>query len=221
MLKFAKPAAVALLVSAVPAAAEMQLDVYTGYQTAPSSRVSGRYPAAVGGTYSRDISWRGRSFEMPPYYGLRATWWQSETLGFGIEFTHAKVYSSAADRAAIGFSQLEFTDGLNILTLNATQRWPGAWANGRMTPYISGGLGVAIPHSELQVAGQPAKEQYEITGPAGRVTAGARYDINERWSVFGEYQFTISDNDTSMPGGGSFSSTIMTNALNVGVGLSF
>ena len=56
---------------------------------------------------------------------------------------------------------------------------------------------------------------------AARVTAGAKYEINEKWSVFGEYQFTASQNKADLTGGGSMETRIFTNALNVGVGFSF
>ena len=42
-----------------------------------------------------------------------------------------------------------------------------------------------------------------------------------RWSIFGEYQFTWSDNSADLAGGGSLNSTILTNAVNIGVGFSF
>jgi lipid A oxidase len=103
---------------ATPALAEMEFSVYSGWQTSPHSRISGDYPG-TGAEIDALIGWEGRSFEMPPYYGVRGTWWKNETLGFGLEFTHAKVYAPDSEKAAIGFSDLEFTDGLNILTVNA------------------------------------------------------------------------------------------------------
>lgn len=204
---------------AAPAAAEMELSIYTGWQTAPHSRVSGDYPG--GGSYDALIGWEGRSFEMPPYYGVRGTWWKNETLGFGLEFTHAKVYAPDDEKAAIGFSDMEFTDGLNILTVNAYRRWPGLWAEGALTPYVGGGLGVAIPHVDVDTTTGFETFEFQHTGPAARVLAGVSYDLNERFAVFGEYQFTYSSNSVDLPAGGSLETDIKTNALNLGLSLKF
>ena len=51
--------------------------------------------------------------------------------------------------------------------------------------------------------------------------AGAKYDLNERFAVFGEYQFVYSSNDADLDGGGSLKSDIKTNAINVGLSLKF
>lgn len=204
---------------ALPAAAqEFELSFYSGWQTAPHSRVSGDYPG--GGSYDALIGWDGKSFENPPYYGVRGTWWRSETLGFGIEFTHAKTYAPDSEQTALGFSDLEFTDGLNILTVNVMRRWPEQW--GRATPYVGGGLGVAVPHVDVtHPASGSTTFEYQYTGPAGRVMAGLSYPINDRFSVFGEYQFTYSSNTADLDGGGSLNTDIATNALNIGLSLNF
>ena len=202
---------------ATSAAAEMELSIYSGWQTAPHSRISGDYPG--GGSYDALIGWEGRSFEMPPYYGVRGMWWRDEQLGFGLEFTHTKVYAPDDERDALGFDSLELTDGLNILTANAMYRWPDKW--GSLTPYVGGGVGVVIPHVDVETAAGDKTFGYQYTGPAARVIAGAKYDLNERFAVFGEYQFVYSSNDADLDGGGSLKSDIKTNAINVGLSLKF
>lgn len=205
---------------ASPAAAEMEFSVYSGWQTSPHSRLYGDYPG-TGADIDALIGWEGRSFEMPPYYGVRGTWWTSETLGFGLEFTHAKAYAPDNEKAAIGFSDLEFTDGLNIVTVNAYRRWPGLWQQGTVTPYVGAGIGVALPHVDVDTTTGIDTYELQLSGPAARLTAGMSYDINERWAVFGEYQFTYSSNDVELPQGGSLQSDIKTNALNIGLTLKF
>lgn len=204
---------------ATPAAAEFELNLYSGYQTSPHSRIDGTYPAPIAGPFSALIGWEGKSFSMPPYYGARATWWRSENWGFGLELTHAKVYAPAGEMAAAGFDRLEFTDGMNIVTVNATRRWKNQW--GDFTPYVGAGVGLAIPHVDVTPTGGPQTFGYQMTGPAARLTAGTSYEINDRWSVFGEYQFTWSDHEADLNGGGDLSTTIYTNAVNVGVGFKF
>lgn len=206
------------LSAAQPATAEVELSFYTGYQTSPHSRITGTRGASSGSTpFNNLIGWQGKSFSMPPYYGVRATWWRSNDIGFGVEFSHDKAYAPASEMPA-GFSRLEFTDGHNIVTANISKRWSQRW--GQVTPYVSGGLGFALPHVDV-TEGTNRTYGYQLTGPAMRISAGATYRINDRWSLFGEYQFTWSENKADLAGGGSLSGRIITNALNVGVGFSF
>ena len=209
--------ATVLALLAGPAAAEMELSLYSGWQTAPHSRIKGDYPG--GGSYDELIGWDGKSFEMPPYYGVRGTWWRDGRFGLGLEFTHTKVYAPDDEAAAMGFKNFEFTDGHNILTLNALHRWPDQWQG--VTPYVGGGLGIAFPHVDAETTGGDKTFGYQLTGPAVRLIAGASYDINERWAVFGEYQFVYTTNEGDLDGGGDFETDIKTNALNIGVSLKF
>lgn len=204
---------------AAPAAqAEVSLSFYSGYQTAPHSRFEGDED---GTEFSFLSEWEGRSFEMPPYYGVRATWWRNENLGFGAEFTHTKVYASDQTLEDNGLDTLEFSDGLNILTANVLYRWPGQWGSGSVTPYVGAGLGVAIPHVEFTQSGGTETFEYQLSGPAARWMAGASYAINEKWSLFGEYQGTYSSNEGDLEGGGSWETDIVTNAVNLGVSFNF
>lgn len=199
-----------------PALAEMEISIYGGVQSAPHSSVSGE--RADGSAYRESIGWDGKSLSMPPYYGLRAMWWQPGNLGYGIEWTHAKFYAPSGDMPA-GFDRLEFSDGHNIVTLNVMKRWPNQWAD-RFTPYAGAGLGIAVPHVDVTENGNRTYG-YQYTGPALRLTAGTKYDINDRWAVFGEYQFTVSDNDVDLENGGRMNTRLISNALNLGVSLRF
>ena len=82
-------ASILAMSAATPALAEMELSVYTGWQTSPHSRVKGTYPG-TGASYDALIGWDGKSFEMPPYYGIRGTWWRTENVGFGVEFSQGQ-----------------------------------------------------------------------------------------------------------------------------------
>ena len=204
------------IAAAMPAQAEVELSFYGGAQSARPSDVfiSGdvAYPEET------SVTWEGRSFEAPPYYGLRATIWPSDTLGYGVDFTHAKVYPEEGTLDGTAFEELEFTDGINTLTLNAYRRWPGG--PGGLTPYVGAGLGVAIPHVEVS-NGETETEGYQLTGPAATIIAGASYPINDDWAVFGEYKGTYSQNTADLDGGGTLETDIVTNAVNVGISFSF
>lgn len=202
---------------APPAHAEFELSVYTGIQTEPHSVVKGDDPDGIG-AFDFTTAWEGRSGEMPPYYGIRGTWWQNDVLGYGVEFNHAKVYADDDKREEEGFDRLEFTDGLNILTVNVFRRFPNEMR--RWTPYLGGGLGVAIPHVEVETSGSKTFG-YQYTGPAVQWVAGVTYPMTESWSVFGEYKGTYSRNRADLDGGGELETNIVTNALNLGVSFNF
>lgn len=205
-----------VLILATPAMAEVELSFYGGAQSSPHSDVfvTGD-PAYPDRTF---VGWEGRSFEAPPYYGLRATIWRNAEFGYGLDFTHNKIYPAPGELDGTPYETLEFTDGLNTLTVNAYRRWPAAL--GSLTPYVGGGLGLSIPHVEVS-NGVTETYGYQITGGAATWIAGASYPISEDWSVFGEYKGTYSQNSADLDGGGTLETDIITNAVNVGVSFSF
>jgi lipid A oxidase len=192
------------------ASAEVEFSAYGGFQTAPHSTIRHSF---LGNDH---VKWEGKSFEMPPYWGLRATWWRNERFGYGAEINHAKVY--ADDPESYGYELLELTDGINLLTANVWRRWPN---DGRWTPYAGAGLGVAIPHVEVKPMGEARTFGYQLTGPAVQLVAGASWEIDPKWSVFGEYKLTWSSHEMDLDSGGTLSTDIITNALNIGLGFRF
>jgi lipid A oxidase len=201
------------------ASAESQLSFYGGYQTSPHSVVTGTDPAnPVSTDLDFTAGWLGKSFTPPPYYGLRWTNWQNGTFGYGAEFTHSKVYADPQTLTDNGFSRLEFTDGLNIVTLNIATRFDPIF--GTYQPYVMGGVGFALPHVDIQSGGDHTFG-YQLSGPAARWTVGVERAINPNWSTFLEYQGTYSRNSVELVTGGSLRTNILTNALNFGVSRSF
>ena len=206
----------------------MELSFYLGVQSVDESTGSGTLPG--GAPFSRKFSWKGNPLDNPYYYGARAMWWTQSNIGFGIEGTHTKAYASGADQAAIGVSRLELSDGHNIITANVMKRWPEAFGGTKFTPYVGAGLGVAIPHVDIQVIGSTGRTfDYESTGLAARGIAGMKYDLNEKWALFGEYQVTYSDNeitidpDPAVPGQtpGRLNTELVTHAVNIGISYNF
>ncbi|KJZ19520.1 outer membrane protein [Loktanella sp. S4079] len=203
-----------LLVAPAVGSAEVELSFYGGVQSAPASDVKVRDPEIGDDDFS--ISWEGKSFSAPVYYGIRATRWNDD-FGYGLDFAHNKVYPKDGELPA-GYDVLEFTDGLNTLTVNAYRRWDHAF--GDMTPYVGGGLGIAIPHVEV-TNGTSETAEYQVTGPAATWVAGATYPINDRWAVFGEYKGTYSTNKADLESGGTVETDVFTNAVNMGVSFNF
>ncbi|MFY0595002.1 MAG: porin family protein [Cognatishimia sp.] len=221
MRKLGVKAAAAAVILASPAAAEMEYSFYIGSQSAPHSVLSGTIDGTAGTAIDSTVAWEGRSTAPPPYYGMRGVYWRESGWGYGLEFTHAKAYASDADRASLGFDSLEFTDGHNIITANIHRRWKNQWWNGRLTPFVTAGVGVAMPHVDIQHGGGAHTFGYQLTGPAARLGAGVSMAITDRMSAFTEYQFTYSDNKIDLDSGGTLETSLITNALNFGISYSF
>ena len=204
------------LMMPVAALAEIEVSLYAGQQSAPPSDVDIEGDRVIP-DQSFEQDWEGQSFRWPIYAGLRVTKWQTSEYGFGLDYVHNKVRPASDDLPA-GFNALEFTDGLNTWTINGYRRWQNAL--GQATPYIGAGVGISAPGVEVRYQGSDTFE-YQITGLAATWLAGVTYSVTEDWSVFGEYKGTFTSNDVDLEDGGSLTSDIFTNALNVGVSFSF
>jgi lipid A oxidase len=207
--------AVALLPMA--ANAEFQISGYGGVNTANNSDVTLKTPL-VSGTY--DVDWYGDSFHMPPYWGVRGTWWLTNfnrpRWGVAIDYTHAKV--KASDLGVIPFSHLEFTDGLNTITLNGLYRMP---LNDRFTAYVGAGAGAAFPHVEVKtIPYQGTTWEYQLTGPDFQGLLGVNVDVAYGVSLFAEYKANYSINDADLVGGGSLKTNVLTHNFSLGVSFS-
>ena len=102
--------------------------------------------------------------------------------------------------------------------VNAYRRWENAI--GDLTPYVGDRLGLAIPH--VEVTNRTSETfGYQVTGPAATWIAGASYPINDKWSVFGEYKGTYSQNTADLDTGGTLETDVVTNAVSVGLSFSF
>lgn len=214
-LRLAVFSAVALLPMA--AHAEFQISGYGGANTANNSDVTLKTPL-VSGTY--DVDWYGDSFHMPPYWGIRGTWWLTDfnrpRWGVAIDYTHAKVVASHL--GVIPFSHLEFTDGLNTITLNGLYRMP---LNNRLTAYVGAGAGAAFPHVEVKtIPYQGTTWGYQVTGPDFQGFLGVDINVAYGVSLFAEYKANYSINDADLVGGGSLKTNVLTHNFSVGVSIS-
>ncbi|MEO0829540.1 MAG: outer membrane beta-barrel protein [Pseudomonadota bacterium] len=202
-------------------ATDLEVSLYLGLQEAPHSRVTGNdATGAPDEAFNFLSTWEGRSFQAPPHYGVRATWWRPNNWGFGVELNHTKVYADDETLEENNFDRLEFTDGLNIITANAFYRWPDLWLGGRLSPYVGAGLGIAVPHVDVERNGTDTFE-YQFTGPAMMLAGGVAFDLNENWAIFTEYKGTYSRNEADLDGGGTLETDIVTNAINFGVTYKF
>lgn len=201
------------------AAAEMGVAIYGGYQTAPHSTVDVTGPTAP---ISFTAGWEGKSFSAPPYYGVRGFWWLEDfghpNLGVSLDFTHAKVYADSDTLTKANWSHFEFSDGINLLTLNALYRFP--IENSRFTPYVGAGAGINVPHVEVTRATGNTFE-YQLGGATIQAQAGVDYKLTDRWSIFAEYKGNYSWVNVDIDGGDKLKTNVFTNAVNVGVNFKF
>ena len=197
-------------------AQSIEIGVYGGIQSSPHSRITGKHSTS-GAQYSELVGWEGKSFDAPIYYGIRTTFWRNDKLGYGAEFTHTKAYAPSNALQNAGFDRLEFTDGHNIITFNINRRWD----LGEFKTYSLVGLGIAIPHVDALPSGGLHTFEYQYTGPAARAAVGLSRKLNEDFSIFTEYQFTVSDNKVSLRNGGTLNTKLLTNAVNLGVSYNF
>ena len=198
-----------------PAFAEATLSIYGGANFSPHSRVKHRSGATTGNVL---VGWEGASFKMPPYYGVRATWWidSAPEWGVALDFTHSKV---VATPLPAGFTTLEFTDGINFLTVNALYRWK---LDNGFTPYVGAGVGLSIPHVEVEGPAFLGRTfEYQVTGLAAQALAGVDYKLDDNWSIFTEVKSTYGVVDAKLFGGDSLSTNIISNQLIFGVTYSF
>jgi len=193
-----------------------EISVYGGYQTAPHSDVE------VSGMADFTAGWEGKSFASPPYWGVRGTYWFDggalSNWGVSLDYTHAKVYADDDTLDETGWSHFEFTDGLNLLTVNALRKFPIEGT--KFTPYVGAGVGINVPHVEVNRASGTTFE-YQFGGPTVQVQAGIRYEFTENWSAFAEYKGNYSWIDVDIDSGDSLKTNILTNAVNVGVSYKF
>ena len=146
--------------------------------------------------------------EDSPRLGARATWWQNARTGFALDFGR-----SDDDDPRLSFAGDGDDDRLDVLTVNYMVRWPEAW--GGATPYLGAGLGIAMPRIEVTPG---AGAESTGTAPAGRLVAGARYQFSDRWSAFGEYQFSATGD---LDEDGASDAPRTDSSVNFGVGFSF
>ncbi len=209
----------AMLVLSSPASADdFQLSVYGGLFNLGRSDVSGNDPTGAG-SFDFNTGWTANSSSLPPVFGIRGTWWQSDTTGYSLDFTRLQASADDAGLAASGFSVLEFDDGINTVTVNARRKFP---MGSRWTPFVAGGVGVAVPGVDIQTSssGQRTTE-YQYGGIVAQFQGGVEYEVTENWSVFGQYQMNLIDLDVDLDGGGNLSTGVVTNSVTVGAGFSF
>jgi len=226
-----------LALAVSPAEAEMQIGVYGGWSESFDSDIHLSQPGGTNLTLS-DVPWESESFAPPPYWGLRGTYWLNSAPNWGlmVDYNHAKVIADQSavvgvsgtrdglklgpkDRVGNTFQVMEFTNGINEIFFGGQYRW----MFDRWTPYVGVGVGFAFPHVEVRRVGpgQPYTYDYEVTGVAVEGLVGLEYHLTQRFSLFGDYKLSYSNNDASLKDGGSLQTDIVTNHFIFGASYRF
>ncbi len=222
-LRFLSPAATAICggiffgLLGAAARAEVQVSIFTGVALSQESDLKLRQNGGTDLTF-HSVSFEGREFSTPPYYGARALWFPSENShwGFGAEFFHMKLYAETGDtvrvtgrrngasvngneRIANTIKSFSLSHGLNYALGDVVYRWfPGRQGEdflGHLQPYAGGGLGLAIPHVESNVNGT-FHEEYQVHGPGLEGLAGLNVALSRHWGLMFEYKFTYANLDS-------------------------
>lgn len=216
------PCIIGVLVLAAPGAAnaEFQMSGYGGANAANNSDVT-LHTQLVDDTF--DVDWFGDSFNPPPYWGVRGTWWLNDFghshWGLAIDYTHAKVKADLDGSLGNSFSTLEFTNGLNTAALNALYRTP---LSDRFTLYAGAGAGVAFPHVEVRTIPDQGKTfEYQVTGPTVQGLIGIDMKLAYGFSAFAEYKANFSWNEADLVGGGTLETNVLTHQVAIGLSYSF
>lgn len=213
---FLSSAAFLTLLGSPALSGDFEISGYGGYQTSPHSDVT------VSDGPDFRAGWDTKPFASPPYWGVRGTYWFDEgrlaNWGISLDYTHAKVYADDKTLDRSGWDHFEFTDGLNLLTVNALYKFDiegSKWA-----PYLGAGIGINVPHVEV-TRGSGRTFDYQLGGAAIQAQAGVRYQFTDNWSAFAEYKGNYSWVDVDIDNGGTLKTEILTNAVNFGVNYRF
>ena len=224
------------------AEAEVELSIFTGVALTQDNDLRLQQNGGTDLTF-HDVSYEGRDFDVPPYYGARLLWFPSGAShwGFGAEFFHMKMYAEpdstvhvTGRRNGVGVNNNERIDetiqsfslshGLNYALGDIVYRWqPGHRGEdflGHLEPYVGVGLGVAIPHVESNVDGK-FHEEYQLHGPGVEGLAGMNIALTHHIGLMFEYKFTYANLDSLDIPGGSIEVTPLTHHLVTGLTFSF
>ncbi len=235
---------VVFCMTGLAANAQTSLSLYTGFSKTQNSDLHVRQPSTGSDAVFRDIGWVGRPFENPPYYGYRITHYLKNRpqLGFAVDFTHYKMYANPNEVAPVSgvwngapvnttaplnerVQEFSISHGVNTLSLNVLYRWLGRpmerFPQGRLQPYVGGGLAYYILHPENTVNNQHNDEKYEGSGVGLHLLGGVSYALTPRISLFTETKFDAGKAKVNTGGQGKADTDIRTFHLLGGVSYQF
>jgi lipid A oxidase len=192
---------------------ETQISVFGGFNWNFGSTVTLNAP---GKQDERSVDWDGAAFDMPPYWGVRGTYWLGRSWGLAVEYSHSKALADIDFTADGTYDRLEFTDGNNLVLFEVLYRFSPA-LNGRLVPYVGAGAGVTIPHVEVTLDAGTKTYEYQLAGPAAQIMAGLEYKLSPTWSLFSELKLSYSHISADLKGGGELETDLWSPQLAIGL----
>ncbi len=215
----------ALACLCAPARAQTSVSVYTGTSFSRHSDLHIRQPRTDSDATFRGVSWAARPFSQAPYYGYRLTHYfaRAPRLGFGLDYTHYKIYARTERTARVEgvwngapvnesaridarVQDFNISHGVNMISGNVLYRRvrrpaPHA-AQSRSQPYAGAGLVFYVPHSESTINHLTTNGRYQSSGLGFQVLAGLSYALKWRVALFAETKFNAGTAkvDTAGPG---------------------
>jgi lipid A oxidase len=235
--------AAAFVAASITASAETTISGYLGDSWTRSSDLRVSQSATDSDATFQGVSWDSKSFQAPPYYGLRFTQFFESYSPWGIafDFTHYKIYARTGDVVAFHgrwngapvdetaplaerVQRFSISHGVNYVGPLVLYRIgfieSTAFSEGRLQAYVGVGPIYYIDHPESTVNGLAA-ERYEGSGWGWQSVAGLRYRLTEHWSAFGEFKYDQGRATVIVAGDGSANTRLRTGHAIFGVGYSF
>jgi lipid A oxidase len=222
------PLAVGLVLAGLPgaAAAEPFFDLFTGASDTSRADVHVKQSKAGNDFTIHSLSFGDKSFEDPPYYGLRLGYFFEAVpwLGVSLEFFHFKILGETSEprdisgtRAGAPISttarvdsvvqRFNITHGVNYLMADVMVRhglWkePEDYPAGRVQLYAGAGVGPVIAHAETTIEGVKREPGYEVGGVGVQGFAGVRVLVFKYLGLFAEGKITHSSLTVGVARGG-------------------
>ena len=173
--------------------------VYGGIQDVSGSKVKAF--TDNGTSLDFDANWEGKSLSMPPYWGIRASFWDTSSTAWEIDFVHSKAYATSSTLTDNGLEHFQFTDGVNVLSLSRIWQSENQIKARNLSPYIGVGGGVNLPYVEIIKTTAPSIARtmgYQFGGFSGQIQAGVRYPVNPNLNAIFEYSSIVISSNSVM-----------------------
>jgi hypothetical protein len=216
-----------------PAFAQWTASAYVGKTRTQASNLNVvRQPDTD--VFFNNVGFDDRSFSGPLYYGARAGYGFTPTIGFEGEFIHIKAFARVDEPAeasgmlppagrvmgmlapSIVLQQYNVSHGLNLILGNLILRHEFI---PRLDAVFRAGLGVTVAHPEIRAFGE-ALDEYQLHGAAIQLAGGAEFELTRPLFVLGEYKFTSTSPRFEI-GGARIESSFATHHLVAGLGFRF
>lgn len=218
-----------------PTLPDIQVGIYGGGSETLDNAIALEQPNGTN-LLLRNVGWSSRPRHMPPYHGFRGTWWSARLPALGVmgDLTYIKAIARkdrrveqsgkrdgadvpAREPLSVTFRRLEFTDGLNLLTINGVLRT--APLLDRIRPYFGLGVGLSIPHVEVRRANAATRTfGFQLAGVAFQLIAGIEWRLRprDRFSAFSEFKLNYATVKADLKGGGTLATNLWTKQLVIG-----